>query len=891
MRTRRFRLLAPLLAIVLLLTLGTCASPPYTAYPLSSTTLTLTLPNDPYLLVDSNDPASGPQVAVAYATVSNTGTAIAHDVYMYIGNGITPGTFAPGSDGDSLSMLGGATDATRFILNLAPGESKTVYWMLTYPLTDGKTYPLIIWADSVEGDFVQGSHTYTTRSTISAQADKILGTITVDPPSAIVNVGNMLTVTVTDFDFGQIGSIGDAWLQPVGNADFNPACFRLVKSEVYIHSLAGQCGYPSMPAYDRLYFPGIRTCYSSNAADYIKYYFVALEEAVTTMKVYQKAASGAVEKYSADYGVAAATLTTTSLAGSVALEKSVTPSSGAANTTFTWTITYSNNSDYPVGDPENGNGLVLIDEAVPANTTYVAGSATCSGTCVMYYSTDSGATWNQTEPVPASSVNKLKWYIDQIVPAHSSGTVSFQSKVDSGVPGNPVICNSASAQIDDGASLGATGVCANGGVDLELTKLVDQSVPCEDSRVTYTITVTNPSTTNATNVQVTDLLPSGLTYDSSVPSQGSYNHVSGLWTVGAVNAGAAAVLLLTATVDAGTGGQIIANTGNITHVDQTDSLVTNNSDHADIFVPSSVATASSNSPVCEGSPIFLTGGPSGITSYNWTGPNGFINSSQSPTILNATSLNAGTYYLTVTNGGCVGDPASTEVVVNPKPMVDAGADREIIAGGSVVIGGSPTVLDGTPPYTYSWSPTTGLNDTSIANPTASPAVNTTYNVTVIDSNGCTDSDFMTVTVTQGWCICGFVHRAGTSEALAGWGVILEQHTNPWVEAGSTTTDANGKYCFCGLGDGEYRVSEVVQPDWIQVSPLPNEHLVTLPGGASDPVLGPFFNFENEQGPVGPLTVGWEAISIDKLAVLAPWIVLFAVIVAGAGLLVLRRRRA
>ena len=300
------------------------------------------------------------------------------------------------------------------------------------------------------------------------------------------------------------------------------------------------------------------------------------------------------------------------------------------------------------------------------------------------------------------------------------------------------------------------------------------------------------------------------------------------------------------------------------------------------------ATASSNSPVCEGSTIVLAGGPGGVTSYSWTGPNGFSSSLQNPTIPSATSSNAGTYYLTVTNGGCTSDPASTVVTVNPKPLADAGADAVIISGDSVVIGGTPTASGGTPTYTYSWTPISDLDNASFANPTASPAVNTTYTVTVTDSNGCTDSDDVTVTVIQDCCICGFVYRAGTTEPLVAWEVILEKETNPWVQNASAITDANGKYCFCGLGSGYYRVSEVVQPGWNQVSPLPNEFLVTLPGGCCDPQSGPFLDFHNQQG--GSFTVGWEASPVDKLAVLGPWIVLFSVIVAGASLLVVRRRR-
>ena len=134
-----------------------------------------------------------------------------------------------------------------------------------------------------------------------------------------------------------------------------------------------------------------------------------------------------------------------------------------------------------------------------------------------------------------------------------------------------------------------------------------------------------------------------------------------------------------------------------------------------------------------------------------------------------------------------------------------------------------------------------------------------------------------------------MYRYGTAEPLAGWVVVLEKETNSWDVVGNTTTDANGKYCFCGLGAGEYRVFEVVQPGWSQVSPLPNEYFVTTPGGCCDPQTGPFLIFENQQG--GPFTVGWQISPIDRLAVLAPWIMLLAAIVAGASLLWIARRRA
>lgn len=89
---------------------------------------------------------------------------------------------------------------------------------------------------------------------------------------------------------------------------------------------------------------------------------------------------------------------------------------------------------------------------------------------------------------------------------------------------------------------------------------------------------------------------------------------------------------------------------------------------------------------------------------------------------------------------------SFDVTIYPTPVVDAGADVEVCLNSSVTIGGNPTASNATPPYSYAWSPTAGLSDPTIANPSASPAATTTYTVVVTDANGCSASDEVTVDV-------------------------------------------------------------------------------------------------------------------------------------------------
>ncbi|HKR05080.1 MAG TPA: hypothetical protein VJY62_10650, partial [Bacteroidia bacterium] len=75
----------------------------------------------------------------------------------------------------------------------------------------------------------------------------------------------------------------------------------------------------------------------------------------------------------------------------------------------------------------------------------------------------------------------------------------------------------------------------------------------------------------------------------------------------------------------------------------------------------------------------------------------------------------------------------------------AGSDQGNCAGDSAIIGGSPVATMGMTPYTYSWSPSSGLSSTSVANPKANPSSTTNYIVTVTDLSGCSAQDTVTIT--------------------------------------------------------------------------------------------------------------------------------------------------
>lgn len=120
--------------------------------------------------------------------------------------------------------------------------------------------------------------------------------------------------------------------------------------------------------------------------------------------------------------------------------------------------------------------------------------------------------------------------------------------------------------------------------DLAVTTTVDDPTPAPGATILYTVALANHGPDAATNIQVDDLMPAGVTYVSSTRTEGVYIGATGVWILSSIDAGTTDSLRITATVDAGTTGQTITNTATVSFSDLPDANTDNNTDSVDILV-------------------------------------------------------------------------------------------------------------------------------------------------------------------------------------------------------------------------------------------------------------------------------------------------------------------
>ena len=125
----------------------------------------------------------------------------------------------------------------------------------------------------------------------------------------------------------------------------------------------------------------------------------------------------------------------------------------------------------------------------------------------------------------------------------------------------------------DDANNSVTAVVRLALADLAVAKSASNTTPSVGDTVTFTVTVANTGPDAATGVAVSDMMSAGLAFTSATPSQGAFNSVTGVWSVGAVTTGTSQTLQIVARV-VSAGQQ--TNIATIAHSDQSDPNTGNN---------------------------------------------------------------------------------------------------------------------------------------------------------------------------------------------------------------------------------------------------------------------------------------------------------------------------
>lgn len=133
----------------------------------------------------------------------------------------------------------------------------------------------------------------------------------------------------------------------------------------------------------------------------------------------------------------------------------------------------------------------------------------------------------------------------------------------------------------------------------------------------------------------------------------------------------------------------------------------------------------------------------GNLKFKWTPSMGLDNDTiKSPKATIANNIN---YTVTATTpSGCT---ATDSIKLTVTPIkANAGADKTVICGGTIQLNNVTTDYTGNGKLRYKWTPATGLNNDTIANPTATVFANTTYTVAVSTPIGCTATDDIVVSI-------------------------------------------------------------------------------------------------------------------------------------------------
>jgi uncharacterized repeat protein (TIGR01451 family) len=481
------------------------------------------------------------------------------------------------------------------------------------------------------------------------------------------------------------------------------------------------------------------------------------------------------------------------------ITKTVTTSKPTCGTNDTFTVTLSNATGY-----STATGITVTD-VLPTGITLVSDTPS--------QGTYSSGVWNVGSLAAGATVTLVVvGDVTTMGTLTNTATITAVNQPDV----NPVV--SASVTVNPATSPD---------VDLTIVKTVSNSTPNVGTNDTFTVTLSNATGyTNATGISVTDKLPTGITFVSDTPSQGTYTSSTGVWAVGSLAAGSTATLVVVGTATAAgfpcSPTPSETNTATITAVTQTDantvksSSVTIYPQEVDLTIAKTVSNSTPNVGTNDTFTVTLSNlaGYSTATGLTVTDvlPTGITLVSDTPS--------QGTYSSGVwTVGSLAAGSTATLVVVG-----------DITATGTLTNTATITAVT-----------QTEVNTVKSASVSVNP-LNNSISGTVYDDltgNGLTSDD----TPLAGVVVNLYKNVDGTGVPDAADGAPIE----------TFTTGASGTYSFTDLPVGSYIVTETVPTGEVETAPnLPNYYDVTVTSTSKTTGL----NFDNYI----PCTVALQNVS-------------------------------